>query len=254
MQNNTFSALFVGQNIVKLTEVDSTNNYLKNLLSNYAPLAEGTVIMADHQFAGRGQFGNIWQSVKGENLTISIYLSPTFLHVTQQFELSKAISLAIIDYLTSFFREDCKIKWPNDIYVGNYKVGGLLIENTIASGKIKNSIIGIGLNVNQTNFGGLSHASSMKKILNRQISLSVLLKDLCYYIELRYNSLKDSHTEKLHKDYLTSLFKMNEMAVFMVSGKVVSGKIVNVSNTGELMVDIDGVVNYFNFKEIAFVL
>lgn len=254
MQNNTFSALFVGQTIVKLTKVDSTNNYLKNLLSNYAPLAEGTVIMADHQIAGRGQQGNTWQSAKGENLTISIYLSPNFLPATHQFELSKAISLAIIDYLTPFFGEDCKIKWPNDIYVGNYKLGGLLIENTIASGKIKNSVIGIGLNVNQTNFEGLSHAGSIKNILKRDIDLNVLLKDLCYYIESRYNSLKDKETEKLHMDYLASLFKMNEMAEFRISGKLISGKIVNVSNIGELMVEMDGVVNHFNFKEIGFVL
>ena len=254
MQNNTFSALFVGQNIVKLTEVDSTNNYLKNLLSNYAPLAEGTVIMADHQFAGRGQFGNTWHSQKAENLTISIYLSPSFLPVSQQFELSKAISLAIIDYLTHFFREDCKIKWPNDIYVGNYKLGGLLIENTISSGKIKNSIIGIGLNVNQTNFEGLSQASSIKKILGKEMELPALLNDLCYYIESRYSSLKENDTEKLHKDYLARLFKMNEMAEFRISGKLVSGKIVNVSDSGALVVDINGQVESFNFKEITFVL
>jgi BirA family biotin operon repressor/biotin-[acetyl-CoA-carboxylase] ligase len=254
LQNNTFSALFVGQNIVKLTEVDSTNNYLKKMLSNYAPLAEGTVIMADHQLAGRGQFGNTWHSQKGENLTISIYLSPSFLPATQQFDLSKAISLAIIDYLTHFFREDCKIKWPNDIYVGNDKLGGLLIENTISSGKIKNSIIGIGLNVNQTEFDGLSHANSMKNILGKALDLHILLKELCNCVEQRYLQLKDNKTEILHKQYLEKLFRMNEMAGFIVGGEKVSGKIVNVSSSGALMVDMNGQVKSFNFKEIGFVM
>ncbi len=254
MQNNTFSALFVGQNIVKLSKVDSTNNYLKNLLSNYAPLAEGTVIMADHQFAGRGQQGNTWQSTKGKNLTISIYLTPTFLPVSGQFHLSKAISLAIIDYLTPLLGEDCKIKWPNDIYVENNKLGGLLIENTIAGGKLKSSIIGIGLNVNQTKFDDLNHANSIKNILGKELDLQILLKELCGRIEKRYLQLKDDKTEILHIDYLGKLFRMNEMADFIVRGDQVSGKIVNVSIDGALLVDVNGEIKSFNFKEIAFVL
>lgn len=254
MQNNTFSALFVGQNLVKLSKVDSTNNYLKNLLSNYEPLAEGTVIMADHQFAGRGQRGNTWEAKKGENLTVSIYLKPSFLKVTEQFELSKAVSLGIIDYLTILLGEDCKIKWPNDIYVGNNKIGGLLIENTLAGGTLKSSIVGIGLNINQTEFEGLDKAASLKKLFRQDFDINQILKGICFYIEGRYNSLKANDTKKLHANYLSSLYRMNEMADFMVSGNKISGKIVNVSKSGELVIDKEGAVSHFNFKEITFII
>ncbi|MBU1762117.1 MAG: biotin--[acetyl-CoA-carboxylase] ligase, partial [Bacteroidetes bacterium] len=99
MQNNIFLTLFVGHSLVKLNEVDSTNTYLKNLLSNSKPLIEGTVIMADYQTAGRGQKNNIWESEKGANLTFSILLRPSFLAINQQFQLNKAISLGISDVL-----------------------------------------------------------------------------------------------------------------------------------------------------------
>ena len=155
MQNNTFSALFVGQKTVKLKEIDSTNNYLKNLLSNYEPVAEGTVIMADYQFAGRGQHENKWQSKAGENLTFSIYLKPNFLHPNLQFYLNKSISLGVSDCITQLIQEDCYIKWPNDIFVNNSKIGGILIENTLRGNLLKDSVIGIGLNINQKHFEDL---------------------------------------------------------------------------------------------------
>jgi len=99
LQNNTFSALFVGQNLLTLKEVDSTNNFLKNLLSNSKPLPEGTVIMAESQFAGRGQQENKWHSEPGKNLTFSILFKPSFLGVLNQFDLTRAISLGVFDAL-----------------------------------------------------------------------------------------------------------------------------------------------------------
>ena len=112
MQNNTFSALFIGQNLVKLSSVAATNNYLKDLVSNSGPLAEGSVIMADHQFAGKGQLQNVWESEAGKNLTISILLKPTFLGIEQQFELNKAVSLALLDVLKPLLGSKVLIKWP----------------------------------------------------------------------------------------------------------------------------------------------
>src|SRR6476659_5800909 len=149
LQNNIFLALFVGQSLVKLHEVDSTNDYLKNLLSNSKPLIEGTVIMAEYQTAGRGQKGNVWKSEKGANLTFSILLRPSFFNVNQQFQFNKAVSLGISDVLIEILGKEAKIKWPNDVYFNNQKLGGILIENTIKGNFLKESIVGIGLNANK---------------------------------------------------------------------------------------------------------
>ena len=165
MQSNVFNTRFVGHRLVKLIKVDSTSSYLKTLLSNFEPLVQGTVIMADEQYAGRGQNNNKWLSQRGKNLTFSIYLVPHFLAAHQQFKLNQAITLGITDSLTKLLGNSCKIKWPNDIYFKEDKIGGVLIENTVRGNKISESVIGIGLNVNQTVF----------------ISLPVFLSDMLWF-------------------------------------------------------------------------
>ena len=140
MQNNTFSTLFVGQNLIKLKEVDSTNNFLKDLVSKSEPLAEGTVIMADNQFAGRGQQESVWETQAGKNISTSIYLKPSFLPLSKQFYLNIAVSLAVSDALSCFVQEGIKVKWPNDMYYQNKKLGGILIENTLTGNSIKSSV------------------------------------------------------------------------------------------------------------------
>ena len=152
MQNNIISGLFVGQNFVTLKEVDSTNNFLKNLASNSKPVIEGTVIMAENQYAGRGQQQNGWFAQPGKNLTFSILFKPHFLAVADQFDLVRAVSLGVFDTFEPLLGAGLKIKWPNDIYHGDQKLGGMLIENMIQGGQIKNSIVVIGLNINQQNF------------------------------------------------------------------------------------------------------
>ena len=123
MQNNIFSGLFVGQNFVSIKEVDSTNTFLKNLVSNSKPVIEGTVIMAESQYAGRGQQNNGWHAEAGKNLTFSILLKPSFLPLADQFDLTRAISLGVFDALLPLLGDKLKIKWPNDIYYANNKLG-----------------------------------------------------------------------------------------------------------------------------------
>ena len=131
MQNNTFSGLFVGHNLITLNEVDSTNTFLKDAVSKSTPLLDGTVIMAEKQFAGRGQAENSWQTEPGKNLTFSILLKPGFLSVDKQFELNKAISIALNDVLIKYIPDSAFIKWPNDLYIRTKKIGGMLIENLL---------------------------------------------------------------------------------------------------------------------------
>ncbi len=254
MQNNTFITLFVGQSLVKLSEIDSTNDYLKQLLSNSKPLAEGTVIMADHQFAGRGQQSNVWEAAAGKNLTISILLKPSFLSLSQQFYLNKAISLGINDCLRPIIGDECKIKWPNDIYYKSEKLGGVLIENIAIGSSMKHSIVGIGINVNQQKFGsGLARATSLAKILHQDYDLNDLLRQLCKCIESRYLQLKAGLFEFLDVNYLERLLRVDEIGAYLVDGEVVKGKMKGVSAQGYLLLQINDELKSFDLRQVKFI-
>ena len=253
MQNNTFSALFIGQNLVKLSSVASTNNYLKELVSNSGPLTEGTVIMADHQFAGKGQLQHVWESEAGKNLTISILLKPTFLPVGQQFELNKVVSLALLDALKPLFGAKVSIKWPNDILVSGKKIAGILIENSVQGSRWKHAVVGIGLNVNQIQFSpNLTRATSIKNVLQTEYNLNSLLPDLCVALERRYLQLRAQKFADLHRDYLQHLFKFGEQSKFKVGDEVIEAEIMGVSPTGLLELHTSRGTRTFGFKEITF--
>lgn len=251
LQNNTFSHLFVGQNLITLDSVESTNSWLKNILSNSAPLPEGTVILAVDQYAGRGQVNNYWMSEPGKNLTFSILLKPTFLSPHKQFDLNKAISLAINDVLIKYFAEQATIKWPNDSYINNDKIAGLLIENIIQGNKTKYAIIGIGLNVNQINFPeNLKDVTSFRKILHTDYNLETLLSEICSAVEVRYLQLMSGKNDKLNSDYLSRLYRINKISSFSVNGKIRKGRICGISPEGYIEVDFNNEVRQFGLKEI----
>lgn len=254
MQNNTFSGLFVGQNLIRLNEVDSTNTFLKNALSKSTPFLEGTVILAEKQFAGRGQSGNSWQSEEGKNLTFSILLNPVFLQVEKQFELNKAISLALNDVLSKYFDRNAFIKWPNDLYINNKKIGGMLIENIVQGNRIKHAIVGIGLNVNQNQFpDNLKNITSFNQELHQDYDLMGILNEICSSVEARYLQLRSGALEKLDHDYLNKLYLMRQWSVFRFDGRIESGKILGVSDLGQLLLETTEGLREFNNKEIEFI-
>ncbi len=254
MQNNTFSSSFVGQNLIELERVDSTNNFLKNELSNSKPLPEGTVILAEDQFAGRGQFSNKWLSDAGKNLTFSVLLNPSFLGISSQFKYNIAISLAINDVLSRFIAsESFKIKWPNDIYFGRDKLGGILIENVLTGSTYKHAITGIGLNINQTNYPvDIQRVTSLRLITGREHQLPVLLEALCQAIEDRYLELKAGKSAQQYKQYLSKLYLYNTPARYEFNGHTHTGIIKGVSPQGLLQVEAEGKKYEFNFKEISY--
>lgn len=254
MQNNTFSTLFVGQNLIKLSSVDSTNNFLKKLLSKSEPLPEGTVIMADEQYAGRGQQENTWHAQPGKNLTISILLKPTFIAVQQQFLLNMAVSVALNKALCAYIPEGIKIKWPNDIYYFDQKIGGVLIENVITGSAIKTAVIGIGINVNQQQFNSelVTKATSLAQILQQDVSLSKLLPEICSCIESSYLQLKAGRYTSLREKYVDKLYQMNRPAKYKQNGQVFEGTIVNVTDAGLLQIQREEGLAAFNFKEVEF--
>ena len=254
MQNNTFSTLFVGQNLIKLKEVDSTNNFLKDLLSKSEPLAEGTVIMADNQFSGRGQQQSVWQTEAGKNISMSIYLKPSFLPLQKQFYLNIAVSLAVTDALDTYITDGIKIKWPNDIYYLNRKMGGILIENTLTGIAFKSSVIGIGLNINQLNFPDHinNRATSLVQILQKETDLMDILEKISIFIEKYYLILKSGGYDILQKNYLKRLYNFNVKASYLERGKVFEGTITGVEDGGRLVMHTDHGSKAFNFKEIEF--
>jgi len=252
LQNNIFSGLFVGQNLITIQQVDSTNNYLKNLASNSTPVPEGTVIMAESQYAGRGQQLNKWHSEPGKNLTFSILLKPSFLPVTQQFDLTRAISLGVTDALEPLLGEKLKIKWPNDIYYGDKKLGGMLIENTLQGSQIKNSVIGIGLNINQEIFPTeATKAVSLKQILHSDYDLKIILSEICKNVEANYLNLRSGRYDAVRKAYTARLYRLNEVGNYR-SGQAFEGSIVGVTDDGLLRMNVAGEERKFNLKEIEF--
>jgi BirA family biotin operon repressor/biotin-[acetyl-CoA-carboxylase] ligase len=253
LQNNIFSGLFVGQNLITIKQIDSTNNFLKESLSNSKPFVEGTVIMAESQYAGRGQQQNRWHSEDGKNLTFSILLKPTFLPLAQQFDLTRAVSLGIINALTPVLGDQLKIKWPNDIYYGDGKLGGILIENLVQGGQIKNSVVGIGLNINQDVFPlDVPNPVSLRQILRRDYDLKILLSEICKNIEVSYLGLKAGKFDLVRKSYLERLYWLNERKMFKAKGLAFEGTIENVKDNGLLVLNNGSVASEYNQKEIEF--
>ncbi len=223
-------------------------------MSNSEPLPEGTVIMADHQFAGRGQHHNNWVVEPGKNLTFSLLLKPTFLPLNHQFLLNMAISIALNAALTPYLGADLTIKWPNDIYFKNQKIGGVLIENSIVGNDIKTAIIGIGINVNQQNFGAeLTHkATSVFQILQKDVNLMELLAEICKELERLYLQLRTGKPTNIRKVYVEKLYQLNKLAHYQKDGEVFAGVIRGVSDIGLLQIETESGEQEFNFKEIAF--
>ena len=253
MQNNIFSALFVGQNLVTIQQVDSTNTFLKTLLSNSKPLPEGTVIMAESQYAGRGQQQNKWHSEPGKNLTFSILLTPAFLPVSDQFDLNRVVSLGVYDALYPYLGDELKIKWPNDIYYGDRKLGGILIETHIQGTHIKDAIIGIGLNINQEHFeSGAGNAISLKQILHRDYELKTILSEICSHIEAYYLNLRAGKFLFVRNTYLSRLYWLNETKPFRSNDQVFEGVIKNVKENGMLVVENNNGQQEFSLKQIEF--
>ena len=217
-------------------------------------MIEGTVIMAENQYAGRGQHQNGWHAEPGKNLTFSLLLKPAFLPVSVQFDLTRAISLGVFDALSPLLGGKLKIKWPNDIYYADCKLGGMLIENFVQGSQIKNAVIGIGLNVNQEEFPAhLPNPVSLKQILHQDYDLKALLSEICRHIERYYLNLKTGNISFVREAYLKQLYWLGESRSFKSQTSVFNGTITGVRDHGLLVVqDNIGGEKEFSLKEIEF--
>ena len=256
MQNNTFSGLIIGQNVITVDRVASTNDYFKQNLSKFKPQDEGSAILAVEQFAGKGQRGNIWKSEPGKNIITSILIYPHFLRIDQQFTISCAICLGIFNWLKTKTDQKVQIKWPNDIYVNDQKIVGVLIENTVKGNKIATSVIGIGINVNQTSFGDTRHITSLKSVNKQTESYQIpsLANELYSFLDIEYKRLKKQNQDEQLLELNQNLFRRNEIKKYMVNETEIEGKIIQVLSNGLLQVQIANEIKEFNLQEIKYAL
>lgn len=215
----------------------------------------GDAVIAKEQTAGRGQRGNKWSSKAGENLTFSLVWEPTFLEAKRQFLLSEAVALALTDALGEYGIK-AKIKWTNDIYVGRKKICGILIEHDLGTdGKLSRTIVGIGLNINQKEFEKwVPNPTSMSVLQGQTYDVGEVFQRLYDALEVRYNQLQ-SAPEGIEKDYDRLLFRKGELATYALpNGKRFEGVILGVKPSGELLVESQGMVVPYLFKEIEFII
>ena len=246
-----FDTLFTGKTFVKLTEIDSTNNFLKTWISNNTPI-EGTVILADYQSAGRGQKGTDWQSASGENITMSLLYLPKFLRATEQFELSMMVSWSIYQLLREILPEQhVEIKWPNDLMVNRKKICGILIENGVVGKYLSHSIIGIGLNVGQSNFDSIQATSV--NVLGGNLSLQAVLAHLLKKLEINYLKLNQEQ-KTFQSEYESVLLGKDEELFFSDEAGEFKGVIQGIETDGRLIIRTSQGLRYFYHKEVKFLL
>lgn len=240
-----------------LDEVDSTNRYLSELVSK-EKVPEGTMVVARFQTAGKGMDGNRWESAPGLNLTFSFVIYPDFLPVDQQFYLNKSISLALADLAEEMLGENnaVKIKWPNDLYAGNNKLAGMLVQNGVKGNRFDFAVVGIGLNVNQVTFSeSAPNPVSFRQLTGREYDLEEVLNKTVVCIEHRLEMLKSGNRQQLDADYIKLLYRFGSVETFIFKDKEIRAKIRGVNRYGQLILEIPGEkILECDMKEVKFLI
>lgn len=240
--------------IIRMESVDSTNNYLRELITKEC-LPDGSAVLVDFQTAGRGQAGNSWESERGKNLTFSIAVYPSAIPANRQFLISQVSALSIKDTLDSYTK-GISIKWPNDIYWENKKISGMLIENNLMGVSIHSSIIGIGLNLNQEVFKSnapnpVSLFQITGKVYDREEVFRRALS--CFYA--RYLQLLHGEFGDIEKDYANSLYRREGLFSYRDSGGVFKAQIRGTEPDGRLVLQLsNGNTRKYAFKEVEFII
>ncbi len=237
-----------------LEEVDSTNSTLWKL-SEKIQLSEFHTISTDFQWKGKGQDRNIWQSKKSQNILFSTLVFPNFLLASEAFQISQWVSLCIVDYLKTHDITDVTIKWPNDIYVGDRKIAGILIQNAISGDKLSKSVIGIGININQMIFPmELPNPVSLVQLKNQEYDVLEEVHVLISICQRNFNQLRNNPQQLIEK-YHQSLYQLNTWNYYKVKGEIIKGKIIGVDEFGRLSLEKDtSEISYFDLKEVQFII
>lgn len=237
--------------IIKLNAIDSTNTYLRTMVSKKV-VRDNTIVVTSDQTGGRGQMGTSWFSEPFKNLTFSVYKEIQCVPIHKQFYMSMAVAIAIYTALEKFQIPDLRIKWPNDILSANNKICGILIESIVKEAKLSGVIVGVGLNVNQTEFIGLQSVSSLKKITGKQFDLDELLHEIIHQLQLIVNRIEQGLLDSIKNAYESVLFRKDKPSTFKrPSGDLMMGFIRGVNETGKLIIELeDQVLETFDLKEV----
>lgn len=254
---------------IYLSNVASTNSWVLEALAKGEDLADETLVYTYRQTSGRGQIGNVWESEPDKNVAFSLLLKPAFLPVSRQFCISELCCLGVLDGLSRFvdehpigasLKEQIAVKWPNDIYVGDEKLGGILIENRLMGSRFSDCVLGVGLNVNQTVWvGGAPNPTSLRRI-GFDLTPEQVLDAVTEAIVARYRLLKESPDEYgalIHSEYKNKLYRRLGYHPYVdaQTGEPFDAAIEDIEATGPLMLRLEGGERRsYWFKEVKFVL
>ena len=245
--------MIIGSNLLFFQNLPSTNAHTFDLMKK-SKLPEGTILYTNYQSAGKGYSGNKWESEDSKNLLISIILYPSFIKPEDQFLISMVISLGVCDFLMRFIPE-CSIKWPNDIWVNNDKIAGLLLESSLTGNQIESTVAGIGLNINQQNF--LSNAPnpvSLNQLTGVNYDLPSSLEKLASDLDKRYKQLIGGNYGQIKKEYVSKLYRLNRWHEFRDKNGLYRGRVLTVGDYGRLIIERqNGEISEYSFKETEFI-
>ena len=245
--------MIIGSNLLFFQNLPSTNAHTFDLMKK-SKLPEGTILYTNYQSAGKGYSGNKWESEDSKNLLISIILYPSFIKPEDQFLISMVISLGVCDFLMRFIPE-CSIKWPNDIWVNNDKIAGLLLESSLTGNQIESTVAGIGLNINQQSF--LSNAPnpvSLNQLTGVNYDLPSSLEKLASDLDKRYKQLIGGNYGQIKKEYVSKLYRLNRWHEFRDKNGLYRGRVLTVGDYGRLIIERqNGEISEYSFKETEFI-
>ncbi len=243
----------IGEPFIQLKKVKSTNTYAKRE-AQIGKALHGAVYMAHTQTVGKGQWGREWQAAAGENITLSVVLNPLEQYAHQSFFCSMVLAVGAYQFLKTYVDDALSIKWPNDLYWRNRKIGGILIEN-IYHGKQWNWIIGgVGINVNQTVFNGLlNKAVSIRQITGKKFDIIFLARELCFMINGVWESLQQKGLEWLRSLYNEVLFCKNQTAIFKKDNIQFEAKVIGVDIMGNLILE-HGTTEHVAYGRVEWIL
>jgi BirA family biotin operon repressor/biotin-[acetyl-CoA-carboxylase] ligase len=241
----------IGSKLIYLSSVSSTNDYALELISE-GSVKDGTVIFTDKQTKGKGQHNNSWFSEPGQNISLSVILHLNFIPANKIFVFNKAMALAIRSFLLSHIQSNVQIKWPNDIYASNRKISGMLIQNLISGKKIKQCILGIGININQEVFpDSLPQAVSLKQLTSKSYEIEILVLELLQHLESYFKLLKGGSFEKINRSFNKALYGNDVLSTFLLkNGEKIEASIHNVNQSGQIGLWSQGKLRYWNHGEI----
>lgn len=235
---------------IHLQETDSTNRYLHELQTD-----EDTLVTADYQSAGRGQGSNAWESERGQNLTFSLLIHPRHIPARRQFLLSEVEAVAIKEVLDRY-TDGITLKWPNDIYWQDRKLGGTLIEASLSKGGVTRCIFGTGLNINQLTFvSDAPNPVSLRQILGREVDRQQLLDEIITAIYHYYDLLEGNQFAEISTRYHAALYRRTGYHAYRDADGDFEAALVEVEDDGHLiLVDRQGRFRSYAFKEVEFIL